>query len=212
MRATEPWRCARMRRGCGRRSRILDCSVEGPRGAKSWTSEAVDTAGEGGAESPPFPSPSRAISISCLIRACGRGRCSAYPRGTRPGASLDVSRSPSWPLLPHGAGGEAWCGMSARDAMRGAGWRVPEMRGVPGQCFSRAARWSTGVGNGGVCCWVGCLFRGAQCRSCAVSQGEPRWFRLSHPEQEMSGDEDAELGPPDWRGQREFARLGSPLG
>lgn len=27
---------------------------------------------------------------------------------------------------------------------------------------------------------------------------------LSHSEQEMSGDEDAELGPPDWRGRREF--------
>jgi hypothetical protein len=33
MRAMEPWR-AWMRSGCGSRSLILDCSVDGPRGAK----------------------------------------------------------------------------------------------------------------------------------------------------------------------------------
>lgn len=31
--------------------------------------------------------------------------------------------------------------------------------------------------------------------------------KLSHSQQEMSGDEDAERGPLDWRGLREFARL-----
>ena len=47
--------------------------MEGPRGAKPWTSEEVDTVGDGGAESPPLPSPSRAISTSCRMP----GVCSA---------------------------------------------------------------------------------------------------------------------------------------
>jgi hypothetical protein len=73
MRATEPWRFARMRRGWGSRSLILDCSIEGPRGAKPRPSEQVDVAGDGGAERPPFPWPSRAVSISALVA----GWCSA---------------------------------------------------------------------------------------------------------------------------------------
>ena len=40
--------------------------MEGPRGAKLWTSEETDTAGDGGTESSPFPSPGLAISTSCL--------------------------------------------------------------------------------------------------------------------------------------------------
>ena len=31
-------------------------------------------------------------------------------------------------------------------------------------------------------------------------------------DQETGGDEDAELGPQDWRGLREFAGFGAPLG
>jgi hypothetical protein len=77
MRATEPWRFARMRRGWGSRSLILDCSIEGPRGAKPRPSEQVDVVGDGGAERPPFPWPSRTVSISALVA----GGCSAVQCG-----------------------------------------------------------------------------------------------------------------------------------
>jgi hypothetical protein len=45
MRAMEPWR-AWMRSGCGSLSRIRDCSVEGPRGAKLLSGKA-DCEGDG---------------------------------------------------------------------------------------------------------------------------------------------------------------------
>ena len=93
MRATEPWRFARMRRGWGNRSLILDCSSEGPRGAKPRPSEQVDVAGDGGAERPPFPWPSQAVSNSALMAGAVRRSAvkrGAYPRGTRPAASLHV--------------------------------------------------------------------------------------------------------------------------
>lgn len=54
MRAMEPLR-SWMRSGGGRRSRILDCSVDGPRGAKLWASAVA--AGDGGGESAPVPWP-----------------------------------------------------------------------------------------------------------------------------------------------------------
>jgi hypothetical protein len=60
MRAMEPCRVC-IRSGCGSLSRILDCSVEGPRGAKPCVSGKVDATGEGGRESP-LPSPSTAVS------------------------------------------------------------------------------------------------------------------------------------------------------
>jgi hypothetical protein len=65
MRAMEPWR-AWIRSGCGSLSLILDCSVEGPRGAKPGVSAKVDAAGEGGRESP-LPSPSIAVSARSRI-------------------------------------------------------------------------------------------------------------------------------------------------
>lgn len=59
MRATEPWRLARMRSGRGSLSRILDCSVEGPRGAKLFSGDD-DMTGDGGAD--PLPSPGMVVS------------------------------------------------------------------------------------------------------------------------------------------------------
>lgn len=129
MRATEPWRLARMRSGCGSLSLILDWSVEGPRGAKPRPSEYVDVAGDGGAESPPLPSPRRAISMRGRIVSVRSG---AYPLGIRPAASLHVSRSPSCRPLPHVASGVAWCGMPARDATRGARVRDQKCGGSSG--------------------------------------------------------------------------------
>ena len=58
MRAKDPWRSAFTRSGCGSLSRIRDCSVEGPRGAKpvalaaSRSGELV-VVGDGGVD--PWP-------------------------------------------------------------------------------------------------------------------------------------------------------------
>lgn len=70
MRAIEPCRAC-IRSGCGRRSRILDWSVEGPRGAKPWEPLSVSVSGKAEARgewllssslSPALPWPSAAIS------------------------------------------------------------------------------------------------------------------------------------------------------
>ena len=55
MRAIEPCR-PWIRSGCGSRSRILDCSVDGPRGAKLGASCVADVVGDAGRE-PPRPCP-----------------------------------------------------------------------------------------------------------------------------------------------------------
>ena len=57
MRAMEPWRAC-IRSGWGSLSLILDCSVEGPRGAKACDCESgkVAAGGEDGRDSPlPWP-------------------------------------------------------------------------------------------------------------------------------------------------------------
>lgn len=57
-----------MRNGCGRRSLILDCRVEGPRGAKPWKSTSVSECRRVGGRRvsssswPALPWPSAAVS------------------------------------------------------------------------------------------------------------------------------------------------------
>lgn len=65
MRAIDPWRSTFTCSGCGSLSRIRDCSVEGPRGAKP-VAAAADRDGElvvgdGGVE--PWPWPTMTVNI-----------------------------------------------------------------------------------------------------------------------------------------------------
>jgi hypothetical protein len=94
MRAMEPCR-SWMRSGLGSLSRILDWSVEGPRGAKLVGEVGEDEAvGDDGRDGP-LPSPGTLVSFHCFVTALPR----AYLRGTRPAANRLVSRSPCWRYL-----------------------------------------------------------------------------------------------------------------
>lgn len=112
MRATEPWRFARMRRGWGSRSLILDCSIEGPRGANPRPSEQVDVAGDGGAERPPFPWPGQTVSISALTRG-GRVQRSAVRRVPSRNSASGESSCMTLSISPTTAWCECawWCGL-----------------------------------------------------------------------------------------------------
>ena len=68
MRAMEPCRVC-MRSGWGRRSLILDCSVDGPRGAKPWEPASAEAEEWGESlSSPALPWPSAAISgWRCIV-------------------------------------------------------------------------------------------------------------------------------------------------
>lgn len=67
MRAIDPWRSTFTRSGCGSLSRIRDCSVEGPRGAKPVAAAAAAdrdgelVVGDGGVE--PWPWPTMTVNI-----------------------------------------------------------------------------------------------------------------------------------------------------
>jgi hypothetical protein len=113
MRATEPWRFARMRRGWGSRSLILDCSIEGPRGAKPRPSEQVDVVGDGGAERPPFPWPSRTVSISALVAGgCSAVQCGAARRVPSRNSASGESSCMTLSISPTTAWCECeWCGL-----------------------------------------------------------------------------------------------------
>jgi hypothetical protein len=67
MRDTEPWLSGAMRKGRGSLSRILDCSVEGPRGAKLcvWSGEVDE--GDGGVSAAALPSPGTVSPTGLLI-------------------------------------------------------------------------------------------------------------------------------------------------
>jgi hypothetical protein len=65
MRAMDPLRSC-MRSGLGSLSRILVCSVEGPRGAKLAVSRGLDAVGDAGRESP-LPSPYRVVSTPRFV-------------------------------------------------------------------------------------------------------------------------------------------------
>lgn len=92
-----------------------------------------------------------------------------------------------------------WLGVECRRVTQlvGFAFRVPEMRGE-----SRAVRRlaTVEVGETFIC------LKGLMCER--YSRESHGGSKLSHSQQEMSGDEDAELGPQDWRGLREFAGLG----
>lgn len=72
-------------------SRILDCSVEGPRGAKPGEGGRVDAVGDGGRDAP-LPSPGVSVSFRRLVRT--QSSMCACLVGTRPAANRRVSRSP----------------------------------------------------------------------------------------------------------------------
>jgi hypothetical protein len=71
--------------------RILDCSVEGPCGAKLGEAGEVDAVGEDGRDAP-LPSPEVCVSFRRLVTT--HSSMCAYPPGTRPAANRRVSRSP----------------------------------------------------------------------------------------------------------------------
>jgi hypothetical protein len=72
-------------------SRILDCSVEGPRGAKLGEVGEVDAVGDDGRDAP-LPSPGESVSFRRLVNT--HSSMCVYLPGTRPAANRRVSRSP----------------------------------------------------------------------------------------------------------------------
>jgi hypothetical protein len=113
-----------MRSGCGSLSRILDWSVDGPRGAKLGEVGEVDRLGDAGRDAP-LPSPDVLVSHQQLIRQLWAA-CRVPSRNSASGESSSITFSMT--ALPHCAGYRG--GTVGRDA-----------RGVVPPAFEYEARW-----------------------------------------------------------------------
>lgn len=96
--------------GSGSLLRILDCSVEGPRGAKLNTSGEVDAVGDDGRDGP-LPSPGASVSSRCMAMIVGARACTFQKLGQRRIVEYHVLH----------AGATSWCEFDGPSSVRFGG-------------------------------------------------------------------------------------------